>query len=1069
MRKISIILFLFLIIDFSFGQNIEINNYSFEEGLSQSTVNCIFQASNGIIWIGTSDGLNAFDGYDFIVFRHIIGENSISDNNINDITEDNNGNLIIATNKGLDFWNKKNGKFQQLLDKKQDNNIVQVKNKNGILWALSNKYLFKINKKDISSFKIPIDSSSSIVSNNSIEYKYNLFFDENNNIWIGTSQGIFIFYPKSKQFFHIKVNADNNLTNNIITYLSEVDNKIWIGTAKGINIFDNQTNTITNIFYNNQNEFGENNFIKCFYIAKNFNLVGTLNGLKTIKNKVISDLEYPQIRLPKQQINCIIKDKNNNYWIGTLRHGLYKISFRIKSFDTLKEINNNLLSTTYAIAKDKNNKIWIGGDNLIVLENDKIIHKHYKSIPKDEKFKIYSFLADDNIMWIGTKQGIFISSIQNITPLTFKEHFGYSNEILDKSLINTIFKDKKSCYWIGTNKNGLFEINKNIITQYKKEKDKKLTSNSITAIKQLNDSILILGTKNGINLFNTQTKKVSKFYNKTNGLNTDYITDVNIESDSIIWLTSSNGLFKLNILNNHSDCFSSANIGFLNDFFYRIENLDKENILISSNYGIVKFNKKNHLFYNFGKKDGLPFYEFNTGASLADKDYIYFGGIKGITRIKKRQKTKSNFPINVLITRVIVTTKDGINKTIYFPDSDSVYHFHSSDIIQIFYTITDYIYPKENQYKFKIENLNNSYSKATKNNFIFITGISSGEYTLSIKEQNCFKQYTNQPAILKFKISPNFWQTKFIKFLITFIIIIIISLVFSLFYIKEKKKNKALKKENKKFEKINQQNKILEERANNLKDSLNYASKIIDAMLPAVNRLKEADPQSFIFFKPKDIVSGDFYWFVERNNHYYVAAVDCTGHGIPGAFMSIIGMNLLERFVNDGITDPSVILNLMNKHVILTLKKNLDSKHLKDGMDMSLCIIDKQHKILKFSGAYNPAYIIRNKNIIQLKGDRKTVGTVIDFTSFSSLNIKIQREDYIFLFTDGYTDQFGGPEHKKFKFKRFRELLLTINTFDANKKVEILQETLDNWKDGNEQVDDILIIGFKPYSILELF
>lgn len=1075
MKIISFILFFILIQNLSFGQNIDVNNYTIEDGLSQSNVTCIYQAKNRIIWIGTHDGLNAFDGYKFYIFRHAPSDtNTISDNYINDITEDKQGNLLIATRNGLNKWNKKTGKFTQLISNKlKDTEILQIISKDNYLWAVSSKNLYKIINSKIKLYKIPLDTNLIQHKAVTIKDKYSIIFDDDGNLWIGTHQGIFIFYPKSEQFYHLKTNAGNKLSSNYITYLTNFKDNILIGTAKGINLFEKQTNSIKNIFYLGKNNFNENNFIKYLYIDKNNKLIATLNGLKTLKNDTIIDFDNPVLKFENQNINSIIRDCTGNFWIGTSYNGLYKITEKEKTFNIRHYINDQINSPVFAINKDKNNNLWIGGEKLLIVsENFDIKNYKINNNNINNHFIIRSFFNDNNIMWIGTDKGIFISNINKFDPIPFSEYFKIKNKNSDELSNNTIlniFKDIDFSYWIGTT-NGLYHF-KNKTLKYYPNSDynkKSITLNSVIKIKPFNDSLLILSTNNGIIFFNKKNASISKYYNSSNGLPTNFISDVYIDSDTIIWATSSTGLIKLNIETNKITTFTSQNTGFINDFFYNIEYLDNENFLLSSNYGIVKFNKKSHLYYTYEKKDGLPFYEFNLGAVYTDKQYIYFGGIKGITSIKKSQQTTNNHPINILITKIEILSSNHQKQTIYFPSTDSIYKFHYSDIIQVFYTIPEYTCTY-NKFQFKIDNINNVYSKATTNNSIYLTGLTAGKHKLLIKGQNYLRQDTQNPATLNFTIIPAFWQSQIIKFLIIFLITGLISAIFLIFYLKVKKHNKALIEQNKSYQQLNIQNIILEERAHNLTDSLNYASKIIDAMLPSINKLKEIDTQSFIFYKPKDIVSGDFYWFVERNNHYYIAAVDCTGHGIPGAFMSIIGMNLLERFVNDGVTDPSVILNLMNKQVILTLKKNLDSKHLKDGMDMSLCIIDKQHKILKFSGAYNPAYIIRNKNIIQLKGDRKSVGTVFDFISFSSLNLKIQKNDYIYLFTDGYTDQFGGREHKKFKFRRFRELLLAISNIQADKKSEKLQETLDNWTNGSEQVDDILIIGFKPYSIVEPF
>ena len=670
-------------------------------------------------------------------------------------------------------------------------------------------------------------------------------------------------------------------------------------------------------------------------------------------------------------------------------------------------------------------------------------------------------------MLVGTNNGVKVIDIQTLKQKNFNNYFHIKSQDLNETQVMKIFKDKDSCLWFATI-SGLFKIKNHKIITYKNKKNipTTISSNIILKIVPFRDSLFALATYSGLDIFNKYTGKKIKNFSTLNGFPSDVVTDVYTPNDSIIWASTTTGLVKLNYNTKKLKIFTIETTGFKNDFFYAILPYEEENFLLPSNFGVVKFNWKTHTFYTFEKKDGLPFYEFNTGAYFQDSTKIILGGIHGITSIKFNKTKYSPKPPPIVITKIEILTSSQKNKVIYFPKIDSMYQFNNNDILNIFFTIPDYCCDNNNQYQFKIINLNPYYSNLSSNNSINLTGLKGGDYTLEIKGYNCFQQIST-PVFFKFRITPPFSQTIWAKLIAISIIITILSLIFLVIYTKIKNKNKILEAQKEAYQKINEQNKLLEERAESLKDSLNYASKIISAMLPNKESLKETIPHSFIFFKPKDIVSGDFYWYKEKNNYFYITAVDCTGHGIPGAFMSIIGMNLLERFVNDGYTDPAVILNMMNKHVIQSLKKQLDKKHLKDGMDMALCIIDKQHKTLKFAGAYNPAYIIRNNKLMQLKGDRKTVGTVFDFNSFSSLNIKIQNNDFVFLFTDGYTDQFGGPEHKKFKFKRFRELLLNIHQLPGEEQRKQLDETLEKWKGNFEQIDDILIIGFKPSMIFE--
>jgi serine phosphatase RsbU (regulator of sigma subunit) len=225
-------------------------------------------------------------------------------------------------------------------------------------------------------------------------------------------------------------------------------------------------------------------------------------------------------------------------------------------------------------------------------------------------------------------------------------------------------------------------------------------------------------------------------------------------------------------------------------------------------------------------------------------------------------------------------------------------------------------------------------------------------------------------------------------------------------------------------------------------------------------------PDSFVLFKPKDIVSGDFYWINQHGNKIYVAAVDCTGHGVPGAFVSIIGFELFRKITaSKQGSNPAMILDTLNEN-FSEIFSDGEQVYLNDGMDLSLCILDMKEKSLDYSGAFNPMYLVRNETIIEVKADRFSVGADIHFSAerklFKSHKIYLQKNDAIYIFSDGYADQFGGPEGKKFKYRRFRHLLLTIHKLPMEKQRSILDASIEEWKGGMDQVDDILVIGIKP-------
>jgi len=213
-------------------------------------------------------------------------------------------------------------------------------------------------------------------------------------------------------------------------------------------------------------------------------------------------------------------------------------------------------------------------------------------------------------------------------------------------------------------------------------------------------------------------------------------------------------------------------------------------------------------------------------------------------------------------------------------------------------------------------------------------------------------------------------------------------------------------------------------------DSIYYARRIQTAILPSFALLNSKLKNYFIFYMPKDIVSGDFYWMAEAENKVMIAAVDCTGHGVPGAFMSIVGFNQLNNAVQvKQARKASDILDELNKGVINTLNENTGDSSIKDGMDMTLCVFDFQAKKVDFAGANNPIILIRDNTPVKYKGDRFPIGAFVDnkIVSFTNNEINIEKGDIIYLFSDGYADQFGGPDNKKFFIKRFEDLLLEIH------------------------------------------
>jgi serine phosphatase RsbU (regulator of sigma subunit) len=263
-------------------------------------------------------------------------------------------------------------------------------------------------------------------------------------------------------------------------------------------------------------------------------------------------------------------------------------------------------------------------------------------------------------------------------------------------------------------------------------------------------------------------------------------------------------------------------------------------------------------------------------------------------------------------------------------------------------------------------------------------------------------------------------------------------------------------------EEVERQSKRVVELYKNVTDSIRYAKRLQESILPLDERIRELMPGSFVLFRPKDIVSGDFYWVEPVDGKTVFAAVDCTGHGVPGAFMSLVGHNGLNRVVKEGgRTKPGEVLDLLNKIAFEALHKDRD-QFVRDGMDMALCVFDPISLVLEFAGANCPLYVVRSGEVLQFPPNKASIGGfAMSGRSFMDHKVQLQAGDAVYVFSDGYADQFGGPRGKKFLYRQFRDLLVKISPEAPDRKKALLNQAFNDWKGTHEQVDDILVMGMQ--------
>jgi serine phosphatase RsbU (regulator of sigma subunit) len=379
--------------------------------------------------------------------------------------------------------------------------------------------------------------------------------------------------------------------------------------------------------------------------------------------------------------------------------------------------------------------------------------------------------------------------------------------------------------------------------------------------------------------------------------------------------------------------------------------------------------------------------------------------------------------------------------------------------------------PTKVKYKVMLEGADMDWQPITNRTFANYPALSHGEYTFKVLAANNEGVWNEEPTSFSFYIKPPFWKTWWFYSLL---VIAIISGIVVYIRIREKrlKMEKAIleQKVKQRTQLIREQNKELNVKNKNITDSINYARRIQRAMMPDQKLIENLGKSSFVFYRPKDIVSGDFFWYSEKDNYKIVVAADCTGHGVPGAFMSMISISALNSIVNEkGITEPGKILDSLRSQIIKDLKQSsgTEETQTKDGLDISLMVIDEENQKISFSGAYNSLYIIKNnaesfEDLSEVKADRMPIGLSAKMDqNFTTHHLNIDTGDRFYIGTDGYIDQFGGPKGKKFMSKRFKKLIFNLDRENSDNSIQELDSEFAKWKGKEEQIDDVLVIGIR--------
>lgn len=1052
----ALALLLFFILPRVYAQHLNFENFTSEQGLSDKQVLSIGQDRQGYMLFGTYKG--GITRYNGLGFEKITDKDGLPSNLEYSISTFNDENLIIGTDKGLSIYNGKRFKNYSenngLPDESVFNVLVDSKK---TVWIGTGRGVGIYSQNKFSLFDPDTALNNSIV--------FNIYEDSKNNIWFCTAyNGLFRYNGQSVT----RYNAQNGLKCDAVYSIIEVGpDTYWILTEN--NLFQLKNGKVERVdirslsggayYYCSLKDKRDGSI----WIGTDQGVLKYYNGkfsLYTSKNGLVNDVIWK-----------VFQDRENNLWFASKENGVSKLSSeRFLSIrkgqglpkDEIKGVLLNgrklIVLTPSAITELENYKVTknlvppakllLGDLTSLALDNKtiwlaseygmkKMVEGRLDTLPTEMEnknfIKCYSVIVDSKKrIWLGTFGGLATLVNDKIVPYTRFEL---------NTPVKTLHEDKKGRIWIGTNY-GLYLLTENMLQHFTVKEG--VPERIVQAITEDKTGSIYVGTDAGLFIRKDNEQSFIKVSDK-NKFSSNDITSVFVDNNGYLWAGTTNGLNRIKMEN---DSVAAVK------YYGVVDGFTGE----SCTDGVMLVDSSGHLLV--GTNNGLMIYQPEFDFDNRQEPLTQITGVK-------INNTEDDW-------RFYMDSVKGPDK----PKS-LVLSYVKNNFIFSFVGVS-LTAPEKVKYQYMLVGFDEKYRSTTQPQVAY-NNLDPGTYEFLVKACNNDGLWNKEPVSFKFKINPPFYQTWWFY---SICILIVIGGIFS--YIKIKRSNVQILKQqaiiqskNSELEKANDE---IAQYNKNITDSITYAKRIQEAILPAHKRIREHLKDFFILYKPKDIVSGDFYWFDHFNHKAMIAAVDCTGHGVPGALVSMVGHNGLTRVINEfALTQPAAILDKLNELVEETLRQN-DKTAVKDGMDMSIVTIDDTAKKLQFAGANNGVYLLRKKgfklmdnfielepvfagenyNLFEIKPDKQPIGSELESSKkFTNHTINVEQGDLVYLFTDGYADQFGGPRGKKFLYKPFKQLLLQVCELPMADQKKAIANSFKNWKGSLEQVDDVCIIGIR--------
>lgn len=1039
------------------AQTYNLRVYSLDEGLPQSQVHAMVQDKNGFIWLGTDGG--GLVRYNGRAFTSLTDADGLSNNLVLDMCLDEAGRLWLATNKGVSLYAGQ--KFQplpQALGPLQQLSVrcLLIDNKKR-MWFGTTSGAFVYDGKTLS--QADAAKGQMVVA---------IFADSNGNTWLGTfNDGVYRLHGDGITHFTVA----NGLNDNNVWALQESKSgALIVGTDNGLNFIHGDT--ISSYTHSGSSAKILVRFLN--YDDEGRLWIGTWNdGVYVLENGAMLHIGARQ-GLDINGVLCFLQDREKNIWLGTDGGGAVKYgSQAITSIGSRNGLPSDLVLSMHH-AKD--GKIWYGHDNGVSVYNG----SSYQFFNAKNGFvseKVWCIYEDETgTIWVATYgSGIFQYRNGVFSP------FAGNKDLVNKN-VRAIRKDAKGRLWIGT-ANGLHVFDGKNLSVYTRQEG--LPANRVLGVYEDSMGRLWVGTSGGglAQVIEQEGSLSFKSISEAEGLAGNVVLSIAEDKAGNIWTASFGGVTCIAAASGKTKRITRKE-GLCSSTAYAIAFANDGSAIIGTNNGVDKLDARTFLstgkvnIRHFGKEDGLRGVECNTNSMLKDlRGRVWIGTVKGVFIYDPALDKPNDVEPQTHITglRLFFEQPDYTQYT-EKPDSEAfvpagmTFPYDQNHVTFDFIGLS-YCIPEKVRYSYILEGFDKNWTSPAAENFATYTNLPPGRYVFKVRASNSDGKWNTQAASLAFSITPPFWRTWWFRAGAA-LFVILSAYGFYRSRIKrlertqlllEKQvelKTRELREEK---ETVEEQSKLIEKKNHDITSSIRYARRIQDSILPVKEKLNELWPQSFIFYKPKDIVSGDFYWFAAQNGAKMVAAVDCTGHGVPGAFMSLVGNNLLNDIVfSKRLKDPAKILEKLHEGLVLSLKKSDNESDTVDGMDITLCVVDEKKQTLEISATGRPVMLVRGDQVLRYKVGKHPLGLVTKKEiAFKKESIALQPGDTFYLSTDGYCDQFGMAEDEKFMDSRFEKLLLALSHMPMHEQAAELESIIELWRGTNPQIDDMLVLGIR--------